>query len=191
MTTYTISRALLRLLFGFLFRLEAVGTEHLKPDTAYILCPNHASNWDPPLVGTPLQMQVHYMAKAELFDIPLVKQLIRSYGTFPVNRESVGKQTIQTILTLLRQGKVICIFPEGSRNSQEARRGAATFALKTGTPVIPAAIIGSYRPFSKMKVVYGAPVEFADLQELSKDEQVTQATDRIMESIHQLIKTYN
>ena len=188
MFLYKVSRALLRGIIKVCFRLEVVGSEHVQPDQGLILCSNHARNWDPPLVGTPLHVQVHYMAKEELFKIPLLKSLIRAYGTFPVNRESVGKQTIMTIIRLLRENKVICIFPEGSRNSQEARRGAATFAIKTNSPVVPVAIIGTYRLFSKMKVIYGKPLVFSHLQHLPKEEMIQAATDEIMNSIYKLME---
>jgi 1-acyl-sn-glycerol-3-phosphate acyltransferase len=185
---YRFSRGLLRILFSIYFRLEVLHADRVRSDHAYILCANHQSNWDPPLVGTPLDPQVHYMAKEELFRIPVVKSMITAYGTFPVNRQQVGKQTIQTVLKLLKANKIICIFPEGSRNSQEARRGAATFALKTNTPVIPVAIAGSYKPFSKMKVIYGNPMLFTHLQDLPKEEQVAVATQEIMDAIHKLLR---
>lgn len=188
MNFYRVSRAFLRVLLKLMFRLEAVHPERVEPGKPFILCSNHNSNWDPPLVGTPLDVQVHFMAKEELFKIPILKQLITVYGAFPVNREQVGKQTIQTILQLLRANKVLCIFPEGSRNSQEARRGAATFALKTGAPVIPIAIVGSYKPFSKMKVKYGSPLVFDHLQHLSRDEMLQAATQEIMDAIHKLME---
>ena len=188
MILYRISRSMLRFMLRVSFRFESIGTEHIVDGQKFILCSNHNSNWDPPIVGTPLQVQVHYMAKEELFRIPGLGWLIRKYGTFPVNRDNVGKQTIQTIIQLLRANKVICIFPEGSRNSSEARRGAATFALKTNTPVVPVAIVGNYRLFSKMKVIYGKPIHFDHLSELGKEEQINMATQEIMNQIHKLME---
>ena len=188
MRFYKFSRFLLRVWLKLFYRFEAIGVENLQPNKAYILCPNHQSNWDPPLVGIPLSMIVHFMAKEEMFKVPILKQMITAYGAYPVNRERMDKNTYRTTTRLLVENKIIFIFPEGTRSSGVAREGAATFAIRTNTPIVPVAIVGTYRLFSKMTVIYGTPLTFTHLDDLPKDEKVKAATAEIMKAIHKLME---
>jgi 1-acyl-sn-glycerol-3-phosphate acyltransferase len=82
------------------------------------------------------------------------------------------------------------IFPEGTRNSDSgvAKKGAASFALRSGAAVVPAAIIGSYKPFRRMTVVYGAPIDLS-LFEGAGSDSLEAVTDVIMGRIHEMIET--
>lgn len=82
-----------------------------------LLCSNHISNLDPPTVGILLKRKVHFMAKAELFNVPVLGPLIGKLGAFPVKRGGVSKESIKLALNILRDGKVMGIFPEGSRGA--------------------------------------------------------------------------
>ncbi|KKC46241.1 MULTISPECIES: 1-acyl-sn-glycerol-3-phosphate acyltransferase [Paenibacillus] len=186
---YTFCRAVLRGAYALLFRLEARGLENIPADGPVILCSNHISNFDPPTVGIKLSRKVHYMAKAELFDVPLFGPLIRALGAFPVKRGGVSKDSIKTAIALLKEGSVMGIFPEGSRNSggDAAKKGAAMIAMRSGAVVIPVAISGSYKLFRKTVVSYGKPVDLSEFMNSSGDalEQVTRA---IMMRIEELRK---
>lgn len=182
---YNFSRFLVKIFYTIVYRLEAVGLENVPAEGPVILCSNHISVMDPPTIGVKLKRTVRFMAKQELFEIPLFNVLIRKLGAFPVKRGGVSKESIRTVINVLEEGGVIGIFPEGTRKSTGAgKRGAATFALKTKAVVIPVAIIGNYIPFKKMKVVYGKPVELDDLREQTGPEISVQATERIMGAIH-------
>jgi len=187
---YNFCRALLRGLYRLLFRLEAVNTEHVPSEGGVLLCSNHVSLFDPPTVGVLLERKVHFMAKQELFKIPLFGKLIHELGAFPVKRGGVSKESIKISLNILRDGKVMGIFPEGSRNSAgEGKKGAASFALRSGAAVVPVAIIGDYRLFRKVKVVYGKPIDVTPFQEDPKTA-VDTLTDEIMHQIDQLKHQY-
>lgn len=84
------------------------------------MCSNHISNLDPPTVGILLKRKVHFMAKAELFNVPVLGPLIGKLGAFPVKRGGVSKESIKLALNILRDGKVMGIFPEGSRGAGES-----------------------------------------------------------------------
>lgn len=187
---YTICSTILRILYVFLFRLKAVGKEHVPEQGGVLLCSNHISNLDPPTVGILLNRKVRFMAKEELFKVPVLGPLIRQLGAYPVKRGGVSKESIKTSLLILREGGVLGIFPEGSRNAGDAaaKNGAASFALRTDAAVVPVAIVGQYKLFGRTKVVYGPPINLDDYRGKGAIGTVDEATDKIMLAIRQLIQ---
>ncbi|WP_458123104.1 lysophospholipid acyltransferase family protein [Paenibacillus sp. Z3-2] len=188
---YTFCSTLLRIIYTILFRLEAVGRENIPKDGGVLLCSNHISNFDPPTVGIKIRRQVRFMAKSELFDIPVLGRIIKAVGAFPVKRGGVSKESIKTSLNILRDGGVLGIFPSGSRQNDGGigKKGAASFALRSGATVIPTAIIGNYKVFRKMKVVYGAPVSLDEFREDPSGEALEKATEKIMSKINEMVQT--
>lgn len=191
MIIYRIGRVICRLFFKAIYRMEVIGAANVPAEGPVILCANHISYLDPPFVGTPLNRKVHYMAKAELFRIPLLGPLITNLGAFPVKRGGVGKETIRHALKLLEEGKVMGIFPEGTRGGSIGKKGAASLALKSGATVIPVAIVGNFKPFRKMKIVFGKPVDLTDFRKEANSEALVMATDRIMSAIRELIAAHS
>ncbi|WP_127585308.1 lysophospholipid acyltransferase family protein [Paenibacillus koleovorans] len=189
---YLFFRRLLRILFKMLYRLQVRGTEHIPRSGAVILCANHISLFDPPLVGTPIDRKVHYMAKEELFRIPVLGPMIRNLGAFPVKRGGVSKESIRLATQLLKDGQVLGIFPEGSRSNSGGmgKKGAASLAFKGDATVIPVAIIGKYKLFKPMKIVYGPPVDLSAFKENPSSESLELATERIMETIRAMVAVY-
>lgn len=188
---YRICRGLLRVLCWLLFRLEARGIHNIPSDGPVVLCSNHKSVIDPVTLGTWVPRKVHYMAKAELFKVPLLGPLIRSLGAFPVKRGGVSKEAIRTAISLLEEGKVMGIFPEGTRNENVGmgKRGAVAMAIRAKAQVVPVAIVGDYRIFRKMIVVYGAPIDMAPFIEQGTTESMEAATELIMSRIRQMVET--
>ncbi len=188
---YRSLRVLSRIVYKLVFRLEAIGVENVPAEGPVILCSNHISVMDPPTIGTPLNREIRFMAKQELFEIPLFGRFITKLGAFPVKRGGISKQSMRTALEILKSGQVLGIFPEGTRkNPGVGKRGAATFALRSKAVVIPVAIIGNYRLFRKMKIVYGEPVDLDDLAQDESPDRLEKATERIMERIHTLINEH-
>jgi 1-acyl-sn-glycerol-3-phosphate acyltransferase len=187
---YVICRGLLRFIYAILFPIKIVGRENVPQEGGVLLCANHISLLDPMTIGIKLKRQVKYMAKAELFKVPVLGWLINQLGAFPVKRGGVSKESIKTALNTLRSGHVMGIFPEGTRNSDSgvAKKGAASFALRSGAAVVPAAIIGSYKPFRRMTVVYGAPIDLSSFEGAGSDS-LEAVTDVIMGRIHEMIET--
>lgn len=183
---YRIGRFFFRIFFSTIFRVHASGQNHIPKQGAVILCSNHISLWDPPILGTFLKRKVNFMAKSELFRIPIFSQVIRMVGAFPVNRNGVSKESIRTALKLLEEGKIIGIFPEGTRKNAggTGQKGAANLALKSNAVVIPVAIVGPYRLFRSMKIVYGLPVDLTQFRNTS--DGLEQATEKIMGSIREI-----
>lgn len=191
MMWYKFCRAVLRVLYRLLFRLNVKGKDHVPTEGGVVLCSNHISLLDPPAIGIMLERKVSFMAKQELFNIPVFGWIIKGLGAFPVKRGGVGKETIRTAFQLLQNGGVMGIFPEGTRNTSgdvAAKKGAAMIALKSGAAVVPVAVCGQYRLFRKTTVIYGPPIDMSDLLERKESNMLEQATERIMGTIHEMIE---
>ena len=192
---YDLFRAFFRVFFRIFYPYKVIGHEHIPDEGGVLLCCNHISNLDPPLLGSSMKRKVSYMAKEELFKIPVLSFLIRSFGAFPVKRGASDRQALKKSLTLLKEGKVLGIFPEGTRSKTgelgKAFSGVGLFALKEDSTVIPAAIVGNYRLFRPIKVVFGPPIDLSDLkQEKMNSDLMKEATDRIMEQIASLLQEH-
>ena len=186
--------------FRLLYRLRASGKENLPESGGYVLSANHLSNVDPWPLGLPLwpKRQVRFMAKSELFRPPLWP-LLKLAGAFQVRRGFGDDVAIKTAVDLAREGKVVAIFPEGTRRAKGLLRrrrprphtGAARIALEAGVPLIPAAIAGTDRltRFARLRVVYGPPVELDDLRDGDVRRAARVATDRLMTAIGELEST--
>lgn len=195
MKTYRFFRMLFRTLFTAVFRWQVIGSQHIPKEGAVILCCNHISNWDPPLLGAGIERQVHFMAKDTLFKIPILSYFIKKFGAYPVKRGAGDKAAIRTTLEILKAGKVIGIFPEGTRSRTgelgPGMNGASLFALKSDAVVIPVAIIGPIKLFRPVKVVYGKPIDLSALKaEKTGAETLRKATELIMSHIQDLLESH-
>ncbi|HHW60777.1 MAG TPA: 1-acyl-sn-glycerol-3-phosphate acyltransferase [Syntrophomonadaceae bacterium] len=154
-------------IFMYILGIKVEGSHNLPSEGPVIVAANHVSNWDPIVVAISLRRPVHFMAKSELFDKPFLGSLLKVLYAFPVKRGSADRTAIRHALALLEQGEVVGIFPEGERNKAgvdlEAQSGVAMLALKSGTPVVPVACIGTNRTipfgwFSPFIVRIGEPI---------------------------------
>jgi 1-acyl-sn-glycerol-3-phosphate acyltransferase len=171
-----------------LFRLRARGVDRI-PAGPFVLAANHTSNFDPWPLGLPLfpRRFLRFMAKAELFWPPL-GLVIRAGGGFPVRRGERDTVAIDTAVRLCRQGHVVVMFPEGTRQTKgivkkfesRPRTGAARIALEAGVPLVPAAIEGTDRltRLGPLRVAYGKP--------LAPEGTPQELTDKLMASIEAL-----
>lgn len=162
---YSFARAILIPIFLIFYNYRVIGGENVPKNGAYIVCSNHISAIDPIFVGIALPQRMYFMAKAELFKIKLLGALIRGLGVFPIRRGEADIKSIKTSLKLLANGKVLALFPEGTRNKTSevvAEPGIAMLAIKSKVPVVPVAIISSYKFFKRTKVIIGKPIELTD-----------------------------
>ncbi|QQE76610.1 1-acyl-sn-glycerol-3-phosphate acyltransferase [Brevibacillus composti] len=192
MSYYRTFRGLFRFVFSVFYRWQVIGAEHIPKEGPVILCCNHISLWDPPLLGSGIDRQVHFMAKEELFRIPVISFLIQKFGAFPVKRGAGDRTAIRTALKLLEEGKIFGIFPEGTRSKDgtlgPGMSGVSMFALKSNAAVIPVAIKGPYKLFRPVKIIYGQPIDIASLRERKTDsETLKETTDLIMSRIQSLL----
>lgn len=188
---YKISKIVLRMLYKILFRMSIEGNENIPKQGGAILCANHSSNFDPVTMGIYSSRAVHYMAKKELFQNPFMRCLLTALYAFPVDRSTADMTAFKNAVKLLKQGHIIGMFAQGTRvkegEEKAAKAGVALFATKANVPVVPVAISGSCKPFSKMKIVYGKPLYFEEYrQKRLNTESLNEITNKIMNEINHM-----
>jgi 1-acyl-sn-glycerol-3-phosphate acyltransferase len=131
-------------------RIEVRGLENVPPDGPLVIASNHLNDADPGIICTRIRRPIAFMAKIELFRVPLLAQFLRSFGSFPVRRGEADISTLRMANENLKLERAVCIFPEGTREGfaeklTEALPGAAIVALRNDVPILPIAITGSGR----------------------------------------------
>lgn len=159
---YWIGRMACKIVFLALWRFRSSGAANVPAIGPVIVAANHVSYLDPPALGAGMNRQLTYLAKKELFSIPLLGWIIHGLGAYPLDRAAGGAAGIRAALRVLKDGRCIGIFPEGGRNRDgeaEEKGGAALLAALSGAPVVPAAIVGTRNPkrFAQVQVIYGEP----------------------------------
>lgn len=186
---YDVGKGLFLSYFKIINRVEIIGQENVPKEGGVLLCCNHINNLDPTLLGSACPRIVRYMAKAELFDVPVLGYLVRKVHAFPVKRGASDRSALKNGMKILNEGHVLGIFPEGTRSKdgklKKGLAGAGFFATKTNAAVVPCAIVGSYTAFKPQKIVFGKPIDFT----LHKEEKISaqDAVDIIMNEIQKLI----
>jgi 1-acyl-sn-glycerol-3-phosphate acyltransferase len=135
------------------FRGQVYGADRVPQQGPLIIVSNHASDFDPPLLSCAVLRPVAYMAKEELFRVPVLGQAIQWYGAYPVKRGSPDRSAIRAALTKLEAGWAVGIFPSGTRTPDErihdAKLGAALIAAKVQAPLLPVSLWGTNQIISK------------------------------------------
>lgn len=179
----------LNVFFTVYFRIEKRGEENLPKEGAYIIAPKHLSNWDPPIiVAKTKRNDVYILAKQELFVNRFVKYLAKKVHALPVKRNSQDSSVVKESVKALKQGNVLLIFPEGTRNGIEKHgkihSGATIMANMARVPIIPIGIQATYKPFSKVIINYGKPIDLSE-KKLSKEE-IEEVTKKLQDEIIRL-----
>jgi 1-acyl-sn-glycerol-3-phosphate acyltransferase len=187
---FQLLAALSRPLVRSLFRLQVMGEQHL-PTGGFVLCANHLSGLDAWALSHPLfPRHPRYMAKAELFRSPF-RRLLAALGLFPVQRGS-SREAIVTAVRHAAAGRIVVIFPEGSRGrraqSEGPHTGAARVALAAGVPLVPAAVGGTDRARSlqRWRVSFGPPISLDDLRDEHPRHAAREGTRRLWERVLEL-----
>ncbi len=146
--------------------MRVFGVENVPMTGPLIVACNHVSYVDPVALGVALPRRVWYMAKVELFRIPILGPTIAALGAYPVDRGKGDVAAIRGSLRVLKEGKAIGIFPEGTRNVHgdlPVQSGVALLASLAGAPVLPAFVRGGDRAkrLGKLSVAFGEPMSLA------------------------------
>lgn len=187
---YELLRVIALPIFAIAIRLTLRGRYNLPRRGPYIIVANHLSWMDIPLIPAYIPGKVIYMAKEELF-YGRVGWLVRFLGAFPVKRGEGDRQALRAADDLLKRGKVLIIFPEGTRSKTQmmgkAHSGIGMIALRAGVPVVPVAIWGSENALRKfgarVTVSYGEPMVFKPKGNKVTREDIDAATATIMHKI--------
>ena len=167
-----ISKLFVFPIYKFLFRGHLIGRENIPQKDSFIMVSNHGSLLDPPLLGHALGRNISFMAKSELFKIPLLGFVIKACGAYPVKRGIADKNTIKTACKKLSDNNSIGIFIDGTRQKNgrvnKPKQGAALLAFKNQKLLLPVAIVNSHRLikfkfcipfFSKIVIKVGKPIQ--------------------------------
>lgn len=189
MSFYTFARSAVKGILSPVYRFEVAGAENVPSEGGVIVCSNHIDNLDPPAVGITCPRPVSFMAKEELFKLPLLKSILPKLEAFPVRRGMSDREALRKGLGILKEGKVLGLFPEGTRSKDgklgKGLAGVGFFALRSEAAVVPCAVIGPYRKFKKVQVVYGEPIDLTTYKQERASAEVV--TDVIMSKIAELI----
>jgi len=136
-----------RMLGIFGFHWKVIGRENVPREGGCILAPNHRSNLDPPLVGSTLTRQVYFLAKKELFTVPVLGWLIKRTNALPIKRGAIDRAAVKSCIDALHDGHLLTVFPEGTRSKTEQflspKPGIGVIARKAGVPIVPVYVEGS------------------------------------------------
>ena len=186
MSFYSGAKVLVRIVLTPFFRLEVTGLEHVPQGRGHLVACNHVSDWDPVMLGLACPNQVRYMAKEELFRIPVLSFLIRKLGAFPVARGKGDTGAIQTAVDIVREGGVLGIFPEGGRSRDgqfhKLKSGAVVVASQTGGDILPAAVqYGKWRLFRRrVTLAFGPVIRNEDLQITQRTKSELRAANALL-----------
>lgn len=181
------------------FRGRIYGAEHVPQKGQLIVVANHASDFDPPIVSNCVRRPVSYMAKEELFKVPILGPAIQLYGAYPVKRGSADRSAIRAALAQLEAGWAVGVFLQGTRTPDaripDPKLGAALLAAKAQAPLLPVslwgtqAIITKERKFPKpvpVTVRIGEPITPPASTNREELEAVTQQCVEVIHGLHDL-----
>lgn len=174
--------------YKLVYRIKKVNEENLPKDGAYIICANHINMLDALAVVCSCKRKVRFICKASMFKSKALGWALKLSDTIPLDRDKNDIESMKRSIKTLKNGEVLGVFPEGTRKGMEknlkAKSGAAFFSLRTGTPVVPIGIQGSFKPFTKVKLVFGKPLDFSEYYGKEKDkEALEKVTNVIMDNI--------
>lgn len=188
MWQYIVCKFIYMIRLKLIYRIEIHGKENIPKDNRYLVCPNHLSTLDPPMMVAVMPRSVAFMAKKELFDIPFLRWWIDWLGAFAVDRENLSPSTVKTVEAIYDSKWVLGIFPQGTRGVpgeiKGVTKGFAGLARLTKCDILPVGIIGSneakWKPFSgKIIINIGKIIPYDKNPEVVKEkwiEQIQQLT---------------
>ena len=189
---YTVFRYLFRLTGLVLFKYHCQGRHHLPGTGGAIICANHQSHLDPPLVGMAPSRHCIYLARKSLFKNPVFGFIISMLDAIPLNRDGMGIEGIKATLRKLKAGETVVMFPEGTRTKtgemQMLKSGFITLARRAKVPLVPCGFAGAYNclprggklpQFERIRCVYGPPITSEQIAEMSDDQLIELLTIRM------------
>ncbi|GAB4237948.1 MAG: lysophospholipid acyltransferase family protein [Stanieria sp.] len=183
-------------LFRTYFRGKIYGGEKVPQSGSLIVVSNHASDFDPPLLSNAVRRPVAFMAKEELFQVPVLKQTIKLYGAYPVKRGKSDRASLKAAMSALENGWIAGIFLDGTRTPDakitNPKLGAALIAAKTQVPLIPVSLWGTekiFQPGSYLPRSVPITIRIADVispPQSTQREELQAVTDHCAEVINQM-----
>ena len=186
-------------IFRFLFRGQTIGISNVPKTGGVVVVSNHGSHLDPPILGHALGRPVAFMAKSELFRIPILASIISACGAYPVKRGAGDREALRTASNRLNEGWATGVFLDGTRQENgrvnDPKAGAALLAGRTGCPILPVAIVNSHRAFPKGSIlprfvsIHLRVGELIQPPKTRKREDLTSKTKEIQSAINLMLDT--
>jgi len=172
---YSIVRGIAWLLLKLFWQMKVEGIENIPKEGALIIASNHVSYLDPAVLAASINRKIYFITKKEAFKNIVVSFILKKLNAFPVDRENIDVLAFKKAINILQEKEILGMFPEGTRSTngelQELKSGVIKIAMKTGVPILPVGIIGTYKIyprgvkfpiFFKHKIIiqYGIPQHF-------------------------------
>lgn len=187
---YGICRLIAVLVSIICFRVHVKGRLNIPERGRCILVANHTSNYDPVELAELTYRRVNYIGKAELMKNGMGKWLFSHLGMIPVNRQNPSPRSAIDCMRVLKEDKILGIFPEATRVKGERLKphdGFVMFAIKTHAPIIPIHISGKFRFGHRVNIVIGEPIELSEYYGSKPDgEKLSELAQNIMDKIYDL-----
>ena len=190
---YDALRVLARMAAVGLFRLRVEGRENWPATGGGLVCANHQSFFDPPLVGLTCPRRMNYLARDSLFRVPVLSQLIAFLDAIPIDREGGGLAGLKETLRRLKGEELVLIFPEGTRSRDgevaPLKPGFIAVARRSRAPLVPVALDGAFQAWprtarlprlTRLAVVIGPPIGADEVETLSDDELLAELEQRML-----------
>lgn len=192
MILYKFARIVVKGYLKIFYKWKVVGRENVPNRGSIIFIANHISNFDPPVLACSVNRHVHFMAKEELFNVPVLKIFLQAIGSFSIKRGGNDRKAIKNALELLKNDKTLSIFPEGTRSKNgeigKGLPGAALFALKSDATVIPVGLVSNYKLFKPIFVNIGKPISLEQFkQDKITSEKLSETIDYMMNQVRKQV----
>ena len=191
---YSLSKTLAKTFFNY----RVIGAENMIEEGPCIIAANHCSYLDPPLVGVACKRAIHYLARKSLLDVPILGPILPELNVIPVDQKNADRSALMGAIRVIRNGGAVLIFPEGTRspdgNLQPSQPGIGMIVAKTGAPVVPVRIFGSFDALPRsrkrislasVQVVIGKPLTLPFLSAGARGDYYT-ASSLVTASIAKL-----
>ena len=197
MSFYSGIRAFFCPIVKVLFRIHPHGTQNIPKEGGLLICSNHISATDVIFLTASIpNRDIRYMAKAEVFKVPVLKQFATAMGAFPIKRGAGDVAALKKTITMLKNGETVGVFPQGTRyagvhpKESETKHGVGMIAWRAQTTVLPVAIITKnykVKLFRRIDVIIGEPIAYNDLGfECGNHEEQVKASEKIFSEILKL-----
>lgn len=189
--------------FVIFHRYRVYGRENFHSGQALVVA-NHASFYDPPIIALSAPEEISFLARKSLFNLPMLSWLIRRLNTYPVSQNTSNLSVFKHILQILKEGKKVLLFPEGTRSPSEEiqplRNGIGLLVIKSGAFILPTYIYGTYnvwnrsqrfpKLFGKVACVFGSPIYYHEFSSLDKKSIPDAVRDRVEDALKNLQEWY-
>lgn len=203
---YFLFWCVFRTIFRVLFGCRIYHAERVPESGPVLLAANHASFMDPPLIGSSLNRETHYLARNTLFRFPIFRNILNYINVIPVDRDGKSPKGLRAVTNSLKNGNPVILFPEGTRSHdgklQTAKSGVGLLAIKSEAPVVPIRVFGTFESYgrhlkwpkiNRVQIKMGQPIWLRELRAESKTankervkEIYQEAADQIMKAIEEL-----